>query len=69
MAKLLIHEDQQPLREIRLYKPRTKIGRASECEVQLSSSGVSRKHALITHEGNAFFIEDLGSTNSVLLNK
>jgi len=69
MAKLLIHEDQQPLREIRLYKPRIKIGRASECEIQLSSSGVSRKHALISREGNAYFIEDLGSTNSVLLNK
>ena len=69
MAKLLIHEDQQPLREIRLYKPRIKIGRASECEIQLPSSGVSRKHALISREGNAYFIEDLGSTNSVLLNR
>lgn len=69
MAKLLIHEDQQPLREIRLYKPRTRIGRASECEIQLSSSGVSRKHALITREGDTFFIEDLGSTNAVLINR
>ena len=68
MAKLLIHEDQQPLREIRLYKSRIKIGRASECEIQLSSSGVSRKHAQITREGDAFFIEDLGSTNAVFLN-
>ena len=68
MAKLLIHQDQQPLREIRLYKARTLIGRASACEIQLSSSGVSRKHALITREGTAFFIEDLGSTNAVFLN-
>jgi len=69
MAKILIHQDQLPLREIRLYKPCIYIGRASECEIQLSSSGVSRKHALITHEGNEFFIEDLGSTNGVSLNK
>ncbi len=69
MAKLLIQEDRQPLREIRLYKPRIKIGRASECEVQLSSTGVSRKHALITREGNSYFIEDLGSTNGVFVNK
>ena len=68
MAKLLIHQDQQRLREIRLYKARTLIGRASACEIQLSSSGVSRKHALITREGTAFFIEDLGSTNAVFLN-
>jgi putative ABC transport system ATP-binding protein len=68
MAKLLIQEDRQLQREIRLYKPRTKIGRASECEVQLSSSGVSRKHALITREGDTFFIEDLGSTNGIFVN-
>ncbi|MEE4239414.1 MAG: FHA domain-containing protein, partial [Anderseniella sp.] len=68
MAKLLIQEDRQLQREIRLYKPRIKIGRASECEVQLSSTGVSRKHALITREGNTFFIEDLGSTNGIFVN-
>jgi putative ABC transport system ATP-binding protein len=68
MAKLLIQEDRQLQREIRLYKPRTKIGRASECEVQLSSTGVSRKHALITREDNTYFIEDLGSTNGIFVN-
>ncbi len=68
MAKLLIHEDQQPLREIRLYKSRLCIGRASECEIRLSSTGVSRKHAQIAREGRTFFIEDLGSTNAVFLN-
>jgi len=68
MAKLLIQEDRQLQREIRLYKPRTKIGRASECEVQLSSTGVSRKHALITRDDNTFFIEDLGSTNGIFVN-
>lgn len=69
MAKLLIHEDQQPLREMRLYKSRIKIGRASECDIRLSSKGVSRKHAQILREGDGFFIEDLGSSNAVFLNK
>lgn len=68
MAKILIHHDQQPLREIRLHRPRSTIGRSSECEVQLASTGVSRKHALISRENDAFFIEDLGSTNGVFLN-
>jgi pSer/pThr/pTyr-binding forkhead associated (FHA) protein len=68
MAKLLIHEDKQPPREIRLYKSRLCIGRSSECEIRLSSTGVSRKHAQIIREGEVFFIEDLGSTNAVLLN-
>ena len=69
MAKLLIHEDQQPLREMRLYKSRIKIGRSSECDIRLSSTGVSRKHAQILREGEVFYIEDLGSSNAVFLNK
>ena len=48
MAKLLIHEDGQPLREILLYKSRLTIGRSSECEIRLSSTAVSRRHAQIT---------------------
>lgn len=68
MAKLLIHEDQQPPREIRLYKSRLHIGRASECEIRLQSTGVSRRHALLTREGDTFYIEDLGSTNAVFVN-
>ncbi|WP_409529410.1 ATP-binding cassette domain-containing protein [Thiobacillus sp.] len=68
MAKLLIHEDQQPLREIRLYKSRLTIGRSSECDIRLASTRVSRKHAQIIRDGEAFFIEDLGSTNAVFLN-
>jgi putative ABC transport system ATP-binding protein len=68
MAKLLITHDQQARREVRLYKPRIKIGRASVCEVQLNFGGVSRKHALITREGESFYIEDLDSTHGVILN-
>jgi putative ABC transport system ATP-binding protein len=68
MAKLLIHEDGQPLREILLYKSRLTIGRSSECEIRLPSTAVSRRHAQITREGETFVIEDLGSTNAVFLN-
>jgi putative ABC transport system ATP-binding protein len=68
MAKLLIHEDQQPPREIRLYKSRLCIGRSSECEIRLASTKVSRRHAQIVREGETFFIEDLGSTNAVFVN-
>lgn len=68
MARLLIYEDQQPLREIRLYKSRLKIGRASVCDIQLRSRGVSRQHALISREGDGFFIEDLESTHAVYIN-
>jgi putative ABC transport system ATP-binding protein len=68
MAKLLISEDHQLPREIRLHKSLTRIGRASACDIQLAASGVSRQHGRITREGKTFFIEDLGSTNGIILN-
>lgn len=68
MAKLLIYEEQQQTREIGLRKPRLRIGRASECEIRLQSPKVSRRHALLTRDGDTFYIEDLGSTNAVFVN-
>ncbi len=45
------------------------IGRRDTCEIVLSDeSGVSRQHAVITVVEGDFTIEDLGSTNGVLLN-
>jgi putative ABC transport system ATP-binding protein len=68
MAKLLISEDRQLPREIRLHKSLIRIGRASACDIQLASGGVSRQHGQITREGKTFYIEDLGSTNGIILN-
>ena len=70
MAKLRIHDDQQqPLREIRIFKSRLKIGRASLCEVQLNSRSVSRQHALIFRDGDHYVVEDLGSAHGVTVNQ
>jgi len=55
-------------REIRLHKSLIRIGRASACDIQLASGGVSRQHGQITREGKTFYIEDLGSTNGIILN-
>lgn len=68
MASLLIRQDQQILRNIRLYTADLKIGRASECEIQLSDPGVSRKHARITLVDGLYYVEDLGSRRGVFLN-
>src|SRR5579864_9159780 len=45
-----------------------KIGRAPENDLQLSVDGVSRQHALLTPEGDGFWIEDLNSANGTFLN-
>ncbi|MDP9089589.1 MAG: FHA domain-containing protein [Pseudomonadota bacterium] len=47
---------------------RTRIGRAQDCELHIDSSGVSRHHALILAGTREAIIEDLNSTNGVILN-
>ncbi|HEY2533671.1 MAG TPA: FHA domain-containing protein [Xanthobacteraceae bacterium] len=47
---------------------RTRIGRAAGCELQVDSSSVSRHHALILAGTREAIIEDLNSTNGVILN-
>ncbi len=47
---------------------RTRVGRAQDCELHIDSSGVSRHHALILAGTREAVIEDLNSTNGVILN-
>ena len=47
---------------------RTRIGRAAGCELQIDSSSVSRHHALVLVGPRETIIEDLNSTNGVLVN-
>jgi phosphoserine phosphatase RsbU/P len=46
----------------------TVMGRAPECQIQLDSNMVSRRHAQVVREGNSFYLEDLGSGNGTFLN-
>ena len=43
------------------------IGRATDNDVQFPDRSVSRHHCLIRRNGEAWWIEDLGSTNGTLL--
>lgn len=47
---------------------RTRIGRAAGCELQIESSSVSRHHALVLVGPRDAIIEDLNSTNGVIVN-
>jgi hypothetical protein len=44
------------------------IGRSRDCEIALDDAGVSRRHAQLRPQGAGWTIEDLGSTNGVLVN-
>jgi hypothetical protein len=47
---------------------RVVIGRSRDCDIQLSDSNVSRRHAELRQEGASYWIVDLGSTNGIEVN-
>jgi len=44
------------------------IGRSRDCDIVLEDPGISRRHAELRPAGDGFAIQDLGSTNGVLVN-
>jgi hypothetical protein len=44
------------------------IGRSRDCEIPLDDAGISRRHAELRPQTDGWTIEDLGSTNGVLVN-
>ena len=52
-----------------LGKDRMVLGRASETDIPIKHTSISREHAAFTKVGDDWFIEDLGSSNGSLLNK
>ena len=44
------------------------VGRSRDCEIVLDDAGVSRRHAEIRPSHDGWTVEDLGSTNGVLVN-
>ncbi len=48
---------------------RTTIGRSPDCDIFLDDVTVSRKHAVLVHKDDGFFIEDQGSLNGTFLNR
>jgi DNA-binding winged helix-turn-helix (wHTH) protein len=55
-------------RLLRLHPGENLIGRDPECDVWVDEKGVSRRHARVRVEGDAFTIEDLGSKNGTFVN-
>src|SRR5438270_1269080 len=53
---------------ILLDKPILLLGRHAECDIQLNSRKVSRRHCCIAQVSNYLVVRDLGSTNGVRIN-
>jgi chromosome segregation ATPase len=66
LAELIRLDGENPISHV--LARRTRIGRAAGCELQIDSSSVSRHHALLLVGPRETVIEDLNSTNGVLVN-
>ncbi len=55
-------------RRVSLGEKVATIGRLSECDVVLSDSNVSRRHAEVRPSGTGYVLADLGSTNGTRIN-
>jgi hypothetical protein len=44
------------------------VGRSRDCDIALEDSGISRRHAEVRPTPDGWTVEDLGSTNGVLVN-
>lgn len=53
---------------ILLDKPILLFGRHEECDIQLNSKKVSRRHCVVAQIGDYWVVRDLGSTNGVKIN-
>jgi pSer/pThr/pTyr-binding forkhead associated (FHA) protein len=53
---------------ILLDKPILLFGRHEECDIQLNSKKVSRRHCIVAQIGDYWVVRDLGSTNGVKIN-
>lgn len=51
-----------------LDKPVMLIGRHPECDIQIDSSKISRRHCCIARVSDYLLIRDLGSTNGIRIN-
>ncbi|MDA1017928.1 MAG: SpoIIE family protein phosphatase [Planctomycetota bacterium] len=62
MAMLIVLQDGKPV-PFKLSQPATVLGRNPQCDVHLPSNMVSREHARVVKEGDAYYFEDAGSGN------
>jgi pSer/pThr/pTyr-binding forkhead associated (FHA) protein len=67
-AQVVVLEGLRPGQVLELKDPEARIGRRLDNDLVLESPAVSKYHARILKVGAGFAVEDLGSTNGVLVN-
>lgn len=52
-----------------INSPKLTLGASENCDIILSSEGISRKHISVLSEGDKYYVVDLGSTNGSYINE
>ncbi len=68
-ARLVVIQGPELGRQFTLDADNIVIGRADDCDLRLTASGISRRHCRIERKDRQFTIEDLGSTNHTRINE
>lgn len=68
MPKVIVSIDGVVIKEVQLSKDRTTLGRRPYNDVVIDNLAVSGEHAVLEMVGNEVYLEDLNSTNGVILN-
>jgi VWFA-related protein len=68
MAWLIMTQGPDRGREFRLNAGETMLGRATDSDIALDDTAVSRFHAKIRHEGEDYYVYDMGATNPTRVN-
>ena len=68
MAKLVVHQPNGTVRDVRLDRDRITIGRRPDNDLCLPFPAVSAEHAEIVTVAGDSFLHDMGSTNGTLVN-
>jgi predicted component of type VI protein secretion system len=68
MANIEIQFQNQKIGEVTLDNDLTEIGRLDHCQICLPQPKVSSSHATITHDSDAFYLQDLDSKNGTYIN-
>lgn len=68
-ARLVVIQGPELGRQFTLKTDAVVVGRADDCDLRLSASGISRRHCRIESNGRQLWIEDLGSTNHTRINE
>jgi PAS domain S-box-containing protein len=65
MAKIFVLTGPLEGESFELEKDITRVGRGSDCDIQINHPSVSRNHAIISRKENRYFIVDLESHNGI----